>query len=166
MWSTNREVKWLDIGQVPLLPFYEPRRNRSQQIKTHKRNRPVWSNLDRSSLVKNENRFLLDHRGKPRAVQARWAANQNTGFAYSCPQNIQIPFCSHAFSRGLRQPHRFALWLAKKTTLAIFLTNKRETATNGGMLPRVLPRLRPVTRSVWTSVRFCRKHCLCLICEY
>lgn len=56
-------------------------------------------------------------------------------------------------------------WL-KKTTLASFSTNKRETATNGGMLPRVLPRLRPVTRSVWTSVRFCRKHCLCLICEY
>lgn len=87
--------------------------NRQKRTKETGQYEAIWT--DQAWSIKdllhgqNENRFLLDHRGKPRAVQARWAAKQNTGFAYSCPQNIQIPFCSHAFSRGLRQPHRFAL---------------------------------------------------------
>lgn len=163
----------MDIGQVPLLPFYEPRRNPSQQIKTHKRNRPVWSNLDRSSLVHKgfitwpkRKPFLMGPSRQTPSSAGKVGSQSKHRICFILPPKIQILFCSHAFSRGLRQPHRFAFWLAKKTTLAIFLTNKRETATNGGMLPRVLPRLRPVTRSVWTSVRFCRKHCLCLICEY
>ena len=40
-----------------------------------------------------------------------------------------------------------------KKTRATYSTSQRETATNGGMLRRVLLRLRPVTSSVWTSFK-------------
>ena len=123
MWSTNREVKWTDIGQVPLLPLYGPRGNRSQPIKTHKRTRPVWINLERSSLV---NKGFITWPKRKTVSYWTIAANheqcrqdgqpiRTQNLLHLAPENIQILFCSHAFSRGLRQPHRLRCdWLKKQ----------------------------------------------------
>ena len=94
----------MDIGQVPLLPFYEPRRNRSQQIKTHKRNRPVWRNLDRSSLVHKgfitwpkRKPFLIGPSLQTPSSASKMGSQSEHRICFILPQKIQILFARMRF---------------------------------------------------------------------
>ena len=57
-WPSARS-RWLDIGRVLFLRFYEPRRSRGPW-KRKKRTRPISSHLDRTSLVNK--RFIVWHK--------------------------------------------------------------------------------------------------------
>ena len=94
--------RWLDIGQVLFFFFaFVWTETKSRSIKTQKRTWPISSHLDRTSLVNkgfiiwpkdyaNRNFALV---GPTRAIPSwqdrpilpAWVANQNTGFASSCP---------------------------------------------------------------------------------